>query len=237
MELEDVGKGWETWGKKDPMYAILTVPDKLGNKWDEQEFFRSGEEEITWVLARIESAGIRMQYHTALDFGCGIGRLSQALAKYFEDVHGVDIASTMIENARYYNKYGERVQYHVNKANDLSLFPDNTFDLIYTIITLQHLEPRYIIRYIEEFIRTVQIGGIVVFQVPSRIRGGDIFLPSPAASNDANSGEPFREMFGIARDDVVALLEGHHMRIFDIVEDHRAGSEWESYLYFSQKLE
>jgi ubiquinone/menaquinone biosynthesis C-methylase UbiE len=236
MDLEDVGKGWETWGKKDPMYAILTVPDRLGNKWDEQEFFRSGEEEIGWVLAYIASSGIRMQYHTALDFGCGIGRLTQALAKYFEKVHGVDIASTMIEKARQFNRYGERVQYHVNKTNDLSLFPDNSFDLIYTIITLQHLEPRYIIRYIEDFIRTVRVGGIVIFQVPSRIREDDKLLSSPVESSNVNSEEPFREMFGIAREEIVALLERRHMCIVDIVEDNRAGKEWESYLYFSQKI-
>ncbi len=236
MELEDVRKGWEKWGKIDPMYAILTVPDRLGNKWNEQEFFRSGEEEITWVLAHIASKGIQVQYHSALDFGCGIGRLSQALARYFEEVHGVDIASTMIDKARQFNRFGGRMQYYVNKTNDLSLFPDNSFDLIYSIITLQHLEPRYIIRYIEEFIRTVRVGGIMVFQVPSRIRGDDVLLPSPVESGTVNSDEPFREMFGIAQEVIVALLERHHMRIFDIVEDNRAGKEWESYLYFSQKV-
>ena len=37
---------------------------------------------------------------SALDFGCGIGRLSQALAEHFDQVYGVDISPKMIELAR-----------------------------------------------------------------------------------------------------------------------------------------
>jgi SAM-dependent methyltransferase len=237
MDLEDVRKGWEKWGKTDPMYAILTIPDKLGNKWNREEFFRSGEEEIRGLLEYFESTGIPIHYGTALDFGCGIGRLSQALAAHFDKVYGVDISSTMVDNARAFNRFGPRVEYHVNEKNDLSLFPDNTFDLVYTIITLQHLEPRYIAGYIREFIRTVKIEGILVFQVPSRIKTGHLLLPSPEKSSTANREEPFREMFGIKKEEVVALLQEKHMQIFAIKDDHSAGPEWESYLYFSRKLQ
>ena len=40
----------------------------------------------------------------ALDFGCGAGRLSRALAAHFEHVVGVDVSASMIETARALNR-------------------------------------------------------------------------------------------------------------------------------------
>lgn len=36
----------------------------------------------------------------ALDFGCGVGRLTRALAAFFDRATGVDISSSMIEEAK-----------------------------------------------------------------------------------------------------------------------------------------
>ncbi len=47
----------------------------------------------------------------ALDFGCGVGRLTQALARHFNIVDGVDIAPSMIELANQFNRSGGRCRY------------------------------------------------------------------------------------------------------------------------------
>jgi len=63
------------------------------------EFFESGLKEINAVMRYVESLGIDVSRRRALDFGCGVGRLTQAIANYFEEVYGVDIALSMIEQA------------------------------------------------------------------------------------------------------------------------------------------
>ena len=39
MDLKELQKHWHQFGKQDPMWAILTWPDKKGNKWSVDEFF------------------------------------------------------------------------------------------------------------------------------------------------------------------------------------------------------
>jgi hypothetical protein len=46
---------------------------------------------------------------------------------------------------REFNRHGDRCRYHVNARNDLSLFADDTFDLVLTLIVLQHMQPKYIL--------------------------------------------------------------------------------------------
>jgi len=169
MELEDLKKNWDEFGKQDAFWSILTDRTKKGNKWKPDDFFKTGEEEIESVIKYIESLGISSSQKRALDFGCGVGRLTQALCRYFDEACGVDIAPSMIELARKYNRYPNKCKYYLNEANNLSLFKDNSFDFIYSKIVLQHIEPKYSKNYIKEFLRVLSPGGLLIFQVPSEV--------------------------------------------------------------------
>jgi len=167
MDLRDLRDTWNELGRKDAMWAVLSGPREGRREWDPEAFFRTGVEEVAAVLARVEALGATPGTARALDFGCGIGRLSQALALHFSEVHGVDIAVAMLEQARQQNRAGDRCQFHLNESESLALFPDATFDFVYSSITLQHMEPRYSRRFLSEFFRVTKPGGVVVFQIPS----------------------------------------------------------------------
>src|SRR5512138_180558 len=100
MNVEEMKRNWNAWATQDPMYAILTDPEKIRGQWKEEEFFASGERQIEERLKWLRELGVQLHFGQALDFGCGIGRLSNALAKHFDEVHGVDISAGMIERAR-----------------------------------------------------------------------------------------------------------------------------------------
>ena len=170
MQLKNLQAHWDCFGQIDPLWSILTHPERKDNKWDLEEFFRTGEEWITALMTEVQSLGLRSQGR-CLDFGCGVGRLTQALCNHFETCDGVDIAPSMIDLARKYNRHGERCRYHLNAAPDLRMFPDGSFSFVLSFIVLQHMEPQYALKYIAEFIRVLAPDGVAVFHVPAKYLG------------------------------------------------------------------
>ena len=72
-----------------------------------------------------------------LDFGCGAGRLTFAMAKYAKEVVGVDVAEGMLRVAR------ERID--VRKIRNVELrttLPAEQVDWINSLIVFQHIPPR-----------------------------------------------------------------------------------------------
>jgi SAM-dependent methyltransferase len=237
MDLERLKRDWDALGQTDPLWAVLSIPGKEGSRWDVEEFFAWGRDEIDGVLRYLESLELEVSRRTALDFGCGVGRLTQALAVHFEAVHGVDIAPSMIGLARRYNRYPERCTYHLNDREELAIFGDGTFDLIYSNITLQHMEPRFARGYLRELLRVLAPQGVLVFQLPSRptkealketrprkrlakLLWGMIPAPLRGLHRRLRSPEaPVRQLYGIPRHRVIRLLEEHGGTVIDVQSD------------------
>lgn len=167
MDIKDLQRNWDEFGKTDPLWAIMTEPDKRDGKWDRAAFFKTGAEQIAKAMRQVSDLGITPARERCLDFGCGVGRLTQALCDYFDECCGVDIAPSMIALAEQYNRYPQRCQYYVNSFPDLRIFEDSTFDFVYSCIVLQHMYPVYSKSYIKEFLRILRPGGVLVFQLPS----------------------------------------------------------------------
>ena len=202
VELKEVQRHWDAFGQTDPLWAILAEPEKRYGKWQQDEFFACGEEEIDRILRQVDALAFPLARRRALDFGCGVGRLTQALSRHFDQCYGIDIAPSMIELARKYDHPWQRLryelsrlwrswwsgrlgwveswpglarflrrrqcQYVVNESNDLAHFEDNSFDLVYSSLVLQHMKPEYSLKYIQEFLRVLAPGGLVIVQIPSR---------------------------------------------------------------------
>jgi ubiquinone/menaquinone biosynthesis C-methylase UbiE len=159
---------WEGLAQADPLWAICVDSLKRGKKWDRDEFFETGRTEVGRVMAHLRSLGLYPDASAAaLDFGCGVGRLTRALARYFAECWGVDISPTMIGLAQDFND-DRRCHFCLNETNDLKMFADERFGFIYSSIVLQHIPKRLVERYLVEFIRLLKPGGILVFQVPEK---------------------------------------------------------------------
>lgn len=241
MDVREMQECWNGLGKSDPLWAILTEPEKGGGNWQIDEFMDTGINEIGAVMEYVDSLGIRLPRNKALDFGCGVGRLTQALADHFDEVHGVDIAPSMIALADKYNSHGEKCTYHVNVSSDLRLFADGSFDFIYSNITLQHIKPRYSKKYIQEYLRILNPNGLLIFQLPSGRRGKTRFIRLAIAGilyrlNRMIGARclrllPKMEMYGIKQQKVVEFLNGNGAIIVDVVQDQGAGPNWTSWRY------
>lgn len=166
MALKHVQNTYEKYGEKDPLYAVLTRDEGKGNTWDIEKFFALGKEEIAAAMARLAELDIEVAKGRALDFGCGAGRLTQAMCEHFDEAVGLDISSSMVETASKFNQQGDRCQYKVNTTPDLTQLDDQSFDFVYTMWVLQHSPPEASTRYIAEFFRVLRPGGIAMFHIP-----------------------------------------------------------------------
>lgn len=163
-------EAWDDLAEIDPFWSILSDPAKRFSKWNVEEFFATGEREIAGLLAEAGALGYPRKRERALDFGCGVGRLTRALATRFRECYGVDISEKMIGRARQLNDNAQNCRFLINVSNDLAMLPSDHFDLIYSNIVLQHIpRKRHIINYISEFVRVLARGGLLVFQLPSHI--------------------------------------------------------------------
>src|SRR5690349_13795690 len=77
---------WDRQAQRDPLWAILSDATKRDGKWDAARFFQTGSSEIASILYELEAQGFEVRRGAALDFGCGVGRLTQAMATQFERV-------------------------------------------------------------------------------------------------------------------------------------------------------
>lgn len=169
MELSELGLNWEEFARHDPLWAILTDDQRRRGRWDPEEFFATGVREINRLLGKLAELGLAPAKGDALDFGCGVGRLTQALAAHFDRSVGIDISPTMIELATKANRHGERCRYVVNASDRLPGFADASLDLIYSNIVLQHIQRAYVESYLAEFLRVLRPGGALVFLMPSAL--------------------------------------------------------------------
>lgn len=170
MNLSRMRMEWNKRAKRNALYYVLTDSRYINNRGDLESFFAHGRDEIESVISLTRKMGFNLNYGgRALDFGCGVGRLTQALANYFLSVYGVDISDEMIRYANQLNKHGKRVKYIVNVQDNLKVFDDNYFDFIISDIVLQHVPEEFQLKYISEFIRVLSPEGILIFQIPGEI--------------------------------------------------------------------
>ncbi len=247
MKLEALQDNWNKLGAADPLWAVMSHPDKRHRSWDADEFFATGRAEINRTLAWIEASGLRIASDTALDFGCGAGRLTQALAQHFAQTTGIDIAESMLAVAADFNDDSGRCRFVHNPHPDLRLFDTASFDLVCTFIVLQHMEPRYIESYLRELVRVLRPGGALVFQVPSRpvaTAKGQLrrLLALPRLQPLLNLYRRIcqhrpgsMEMYGLAQDRVSALLTEAGAKLCAVEECTSAGPTWVSHRYLATK--
>jgi len=242
MKLEKLKDNWETLGQNDAYWAVLTNPSKINNKWDLSEFYQTGR---NWVNAQFEKFDLDQlltQKEIALDFGCGPGRLTQGLCPKFKNVIGTDISSSMIEKAKKNNRDRDKCTYTVNSSNDLSQFDTDQFDFVLSLITLQHVEKRYMVNYIREFSRVVKQGGHILFNLPSKPPFVLKLLLNMIGSRGVNLIRKMYyrktsviEMHWIEKNEMIELLEEMKLEIINISEDKSVGKDWESFLYLLRK--
>ena len=161
---------WEAIAALDPHWAVLAEPERKHHRWDEDEFFATGEREVAERLAVAAEIGLPCRREKALDFGCGLGRTARALAARFDHCVGIDISVTMLTRARELNAHLTNLELIRADGSEPLPFADESFDTVYSSIVLQHLPGHGAARAaLRELARVTASDGLLCFQLPSAL--------------------------------------------------------------------
>jgi len=161
---------WDALARLDPLFAIRADKGKRGGRWTLEDFLATGRDEIEDVVGYLKERAPDLRFDAALDFGCGVGRLTVPLHRHWSSVVGVDISEEMVSLAGRYHSERPGLRFVHNDRADLAVFGDGTFDLVYSNITLMHIpHVPAIERYVRDFVRVLRPGGYALFQLPTRL--------------------------------------------------------------------
>jgi ubiquinone/menaquinone biosynthesis C-methylase UbiE len=168
--LKRLARDWNRLGRRNAFGAILTGGSGAIQAWNTDAFFATGGLDVGRFMTNLSDLAAGSKRGRALDFGCGVGRITRALAAHFDSVTGVDVSPSMIEQARALNADMPRCEFLVNSEPHLAMFPSARFDVVYCRLVLQHIPAPLQPGYIEELIRVLAPGGVLMFQLPERIK-------------------------------------------------------------------
>lgn len=156
---------WNALGEAEPFFAVLTEERFLRERMsddDHEAFFATGDADVAHIFDLIARPDFTPR--SALDFGCGVGRLTRALTKRVVHVTGIDVAPSMLRIA------GENVP---NAAYSITL-PNARFDLILSYIVFQHIPVRRGEELLDELLGCLEDGGVAALHFTFRRPGSSL---------------------------------------------------------------
>lgn len=167
MSLRSIRKNWEGLAEKDPYWAICTHPGKKGRKWNEKDFFLTGETEVNRLFEYLNARQISLPDHDlVLDFGCGVGRLMRALYPHFRSLQGLDVSSSMIEKAEALNsQYLDKISFHLLQTFPGSFVKPGSVSLVICLLVFQHLPGNHSLQYMADLLSLLKPDGLFIFQL------------------------------------------------------------------------
>ena len=158
-----MSRDWDERARADAFYYSTW---KVGHKWDPEEFFESGERDCElFVDPVIRELRLDAGKSGMVELGCGVGRMTKALAARFDIVHATDVSGEMVEQARGHCPELGNVHWEVTNGFDLSSIGDGSLDFAFSFLVFQHVPQKEIVlRNIAEMIRVLRPGGGFMFQ-------------------------------------------------------------------------
>lgn len=175
-----------------------------------------------------------------LDFGCGVGRVMEAMVSLgFVNVDGVDISDGMLQHARAVpGLSGSR--FWRTEGHDVGGAPTDHYDIAYSFITLNHLSMRQTrIDIFRSLAAALRPGGVVVLEVftyptvdAARIPLVHVPWKANRTSHDTNSAADVwvtPDQFGDVYDDLRLVFRDICIQEIDVWDNVALPTEDERY--------
>jgi SAM-dependent methyltransferase len=205
---------WKVFGASEPYWSVLSAEKYKKKDINLESFYSTGAGDFDRLRKCFERCHSSIsEIGSALELGCGVGRMTQFLSEAFKRVVAVDISQPHLELAR--SRIRERGRTNVVFITLIGVeqaraFP--TVDLFYSNIVLQHNPPPVIREILEASLNAVAPGGYAYFQLITQVLDYDFDVSEYLAKPQRN---PVPEMHALPQQAVFEILS---TRNFDVLE-------------------
>ncbi len=137
--LTRMRKDWDKRARENAPHYIVNS----SKEWKDRDFYRSGEinvaNDIMPEMHRVCGGSRSPLDLTALEIGCGVGRMTKMLARIFGHVTALDVSKEMIDRARVNLADLHNVTLILGDGASLSAVPDESQDFAFSFIVFQHI--------------------------------------------------------------------------------------------------
>lgn len=153
---------WDARAREDAMHFVDSRLQYRGG--DRDRFWQRGDQDLTKLL---DTVGVRIDSgDRVVDIGCGVGRLSRAIAARASSVVGIDVSPEMVQLARSHNEHLQNAEFVVGDGESLDGISSYSADACISLVVFQHIpDPQVTLGYVREIGRVLKPGGWAVFQV------------------------------------------------------------------------
>ncbi len=153
---------WDARAREDALYF---VENRLRHRApDEEWFWTEGERVLDAVLSAV---GVELAPEdSVVEIGCGVGRLTRAIAGRVGSVRALDVSPEMLALARRYNGDLANVEWIAGDGATLAEIETASASACISHVVFQHIpDPAITLGYVGEIGRVLRRGGWAAFQV------------------------------------------------------------------------
>lgn len=163
MDLETNRRFWDEKAQENAYWYVSSYgPYEERNLAD---FWNSGS--LIW---RDLKAALPYQPGPAdvvVEIGCGVGRLTRAMAPEVGEIHALDLSAEMLARAQTLGL--GNVSFHQSDGQSLTGLPDSCAHLVLAYCVFQHLPSEEVLgNYLREMARVARPGGLIAFTLTPR---------------------------------------------------------------------
>lgn len=141
------------------------VNSSLAKFWGFRKLFKKYDLNRYFIVEQLIEPGEKI-----LDIGCGNGHILQKVKDKFQELYGIDISPSRLQEAKkkieeHYPSDISKFKFIEENADEHLPFPNNYFDTIICVAVIEHVYD--IFSLVKEMYRVLRPGGYVVAEVPN----------------------------------------------------------------------
>lgn len=152
-----------TWWKDSAQSEGLAVLDKhVEGDADWEKVAKTGDLDFQRALKLTSMPTGR--HLTALEIGCGAGRMTWAMAQHFGEVVATDVSEAFVQLAREKNRC-PNVTFLTISGDSLAVADIRQYDVAFSYEVFHYLDPEVVEQYVKDVFGLLKPGGRFVFEV------------------------------------------------------------------------